>query len=270
MDIARFDKEVDMRLRSTIRFLVLGCFVVHLAKAAPASGNERQLVNEFRALTSEQSESRATTDDARPAAPSTTSSATMSQAAASAPVLVAPETNSVSPAAAPTIQPRLAKPQAENGADSAAVAPRRNVPTPVYIQPPPQAKSFYAGASARATLSQFPRRAPIQPIGQRQIRRQAKPFQGTEPEPTLSPYLNLDRDEDDSQNAPSFLTIVRPQLQQMEANQAQQREIQQLRNQVQSMSSGYAAPSQYDPGRGDGMNTSAHFMDTAQFYGRLR
>jgi hypothetical protein len=157
-------------------------------------------------------------------------------------------------------------------------APRFGAAGAVYTQPvmepqvtnqTRQALGFYGGSSARATLSQFPRRTPIQPSAPRMVRRQAKPFQNVERDPTISPYLHLDREEDESQGIPNYFTFVRPQIEQLQTNRMQQRDIQQLRGQLQSMSSTVVGP-QYQAGPAAGVSTPARFMDTAQFYGGLR
>jgi hypothetical protein len=63
------------------------------------------------------------------------------------------------------------------------------------------------------------------------------------------------------------LTLVRPQLQQLQTNRHQQRELLHLQGQVQGMSV-VGAPSQYEASRG--MASPARYMDTAQFYGGRR
>jgi hypothetical protein len=130
--------------------------------------------------------------------------------------------------------------------------------------------SFYGGNSSRQAMSQFPRRAAIQSNPQRATRRQPKPFETAEHEPTISPYLNLDRDENDPQDIPNYLTMVLPQLQQMQTNRIQQREIQQLRGQLQNMSPNAGAGPVQEVGLSPRMGSSARFMDTAQFYGGMR
>jgi hypothetical protein len=119
-------------------------------------------------------------------------------------------------------------------------------------------------------MNQFPRRAAIRTNAQQPHRRQPKPFETAEHEPTLSPYLNLDRDENDTQDVPNYLTLVLPQFEQMRMNRAQQQEIQQLRGQLQSMSGSVGAAPPYEVSRSAGMGSSARFMDTAQFYGGTR
>jgi hypothetical protein len=160
-------------------------------------------------------------------------------------------------------------------ASPAAASPRISSPSPKVIQPPvtpPMVRpaSFYGGNSARQTMSQFPRRAAIRTNPRPASRRQPKPFETAEHEPTISPYLNLDRDDDESQNIPNYLTMVLPQFEQMQVNRNQQREIQQLRGQLQSMSTNVGPAPAYEVNRSSGMASSARFMDTAQFYGGAR
>jgi hypothetical protein len=153
--------------------------------------------------------------------------------------------------------------------------PRLGTTSPVIGQPlldprvtnqTRQALSFYGGHSARATLSQLPRRASIQPSRPQSVRRHAKPFQSIHHDPTVSPYLNLYRDEENTESAPTYFAFVRPQMEQLDANRTQQREIQQLRGQLQTMSSTVAGPSYQATGT-PGTGTQARYMDTAQFYG---
>jgi hypothetical protein len=149
-------------------------------------------------------------------------------------------------------------------APAPAVMPKVAPPVPMSYLPRPT--NFYGGLSAQATLNQLPRRASVQPRSPRSTRRQQKPFEGIEHEPTLSPFLNLDQDEDDTENVPVYFTLVRPRIEQRETNRLQQREIQQLRGQVQSMSAtGIASP--YDGGQSGGRTRPAMYMNTAQFYG---
>jgi hypothetical protein len=132
-----------------------------------------------------------------------------------------------------------------------------------------QALSFYGGYSARATLSQLPRRTPIRPNSSSTMAVQPKPFEGVFREPTVSPYLNLYRDEENAESAPNYFAFVRPQFEQLEANRMQAREIRQLRGQLQGVSSTVAGPS-YQAAGIPGTGSAARYMDTAQFYGGWR
>ena len=98
---------------------------------------------------------------------------------------------------------------------------------------------------------------PAQPRG--------KPFQSVQSEPAVSPYLNLYRNERSGNNPLNYLTLVRPQLDQIQANRQQAVEMQRLRSQVQNLSSG-------DPigGSSARMGASARYMDTGQFYGGMK
>jgi hypothetical protein len=98
--------------------------------------------------------------------------------------------------------------------------------------------------------------------------RQGKPFQTVYREPTVSPYLNLHRDEVNNEGAPNYFAFVRPQLDQIEANRAQQREIQQLRGQLPANST--VVGPQYRTSDLPGTGTPARYMDTAQFYSGMR
>jgi len=173
--------------------------------------------------------------------------------------------------------PQLAAPQS-NATPTPRIFPRAGARLPVVTRPlvEPQVTNqtrqtlgFYGGYSARQTLNQLPRRSPIQAAAPQPMRRQVKPFQTMYREPTVSPYLNLYRDEDNNESAPSYFAFVRPQMEQIEANRMQQREIHQLRGQLQGMSSSVASPGY----RASGMpatGTPARYMDTAQFYGDWR
>jgi len=123
-----------------------------------------------------------------------------------------------------------------------------------------QVLNFYGGRSAARTLSQMPRRSAIQPASAGQIQHNGKPFHGTSTGPTVSPYLNLFREEQGATDpVPSYYTFVRPQLEQQASYQQQQREIELLQRQVQ----GGAATGRPITGGG----TQARYFDTAQFYG---
>lgn len=81
-----------------------------------------------------------------------------------------------------------------------------------------------------------------------------KPFAGITSTPTLSPYLNLYRDEADDA-APNYFAFVRPQQEQVALNRQQSRQLQQLRRQVQQ--------AQATPTAG---GVSGRFNNTGRFY----
>jgi hypothetical protein len=158
------------------------------------------------------------------------------------------------------------------------VFPRPAMPAPAFDRPliEPQVTSrtrqvlgFYGGYSARATLSQQPRRTPIQAGQPKPMFRQVKPFQTIYHSPTVSPYLNLHRDDANNESAPNYFAFVRPQMEQIDANRRQQRDIQQLRGQLQGISSTVIRP-QYQAAAMPGTGSASRYMDTAQFYGGLR
>jgi hypothetical protein len=129
----------------------------------------------------------------------------------------------------------------------------------------PSRVGVYSGTSAKTTLSKLPSPTPVQPkpAGLPAYPR-GKPFQSVESEPAISPYMNLYRSDRDG-NAPlNYMTLVRPQLDQIQANRQQAVELQKLRGQLQNMSAGGSGgiPSAT-------MGSSARYMDTAQFYGKL-
>jgi hypothetical protein len=160
----------------------------------------------------------------------------------------------------------------------APVFPRLGVRAPAFVNPlvepkvttqTRQALNFYGGYAARTTLSRQPRRTPIQASPPKPMFRQVKPFQTVYREPTVSPYLNLHRDERNNEGAPNYFSFVRPQVEQIEANRRQQRDLQQLSGQVQGLSATVVRP-QYEASALPGTGTPARYMDTAQFYGGLR
>ena len=140
--------------------------------------------------------------------------------------------------------------------------------TPPLASRPRTPAGFYAGSSARATLSQLPGPAPVQSAPRLQpVRRGGKPFQSVPTQSTVSPYLYLYGNSTNGSELPNYFAFVRPQMDQMEASRQQQREIQQLRNQLQKMS---PTPTGGEPHQSASMNTAAHYMDTAQFYRRMQ
>lgn len=87
-----------------------------------------------------------------------------------------------------------------------------------------------------------------------------KPFAGVGSTPTISPYLNLFRDE--TENAtPNYHAFVRPQQLQMDANRQQQAQLQQLQRTVRQAT--YQSPATNVAG-------GARFGDTGRFYSGWR
>src|SRR3954453_5789430 len=124
---------------------------------------------------------------------------------------------------------------------------------------------FYPNANARATLNQMPGPTPVQSMPRPpQARRAVKPFENVQSEPAISPYLTLYGTGTSSGNqVQNYFAFVRPQLDQIDANRQQQREIQQLRTQLQKISSQSNSAA---PQSAANMGMPAHYMDTAQCY----
>ena len=187
-----------------------------------------------------------------------------------APDLTSEPSLDASPAALPLTSPNATqaavRPMPRPGA-----APRVQFAPPADVQmtnQTRQALAFYGGYSARATLSQLPRRTPVRSVLSQPPERQSKPFQAVEAEPTLSPYLNLDREET-AEDVPNYFTFVRPDIQQRETNVSQHRALQRLQRQLNTVSATVVAP-QYGAATAPGTGAPARFMDTAQFYGSGR
>ena len=81
------------------------------------------------------------------------------------------------------------------------------------------------------------------------------PFSHVAEGPTLSPYLNLYRDETDDA-IPNYYAFVRPQQRQIEMNQQQARELNTLRQRVRQAQ--YASPA--------AGNVGGRFTNTGRFY----
>lgn len=95
----------------------------------------------------------------------------------------------------------------------------------------------------------------------------SKPFSSVSSSPTISPYLNLFRQNLDD-NTDNYNTLVRPQLQQQQINQNFQREAQAITRHVQSLSAKPAfnpqGSEQYLPtGHPTGFMNYSHFYPSA-------
>jgi hypothetical protein len=178
-----------------------------------------------------------------------------------------PEAEPIAPiAATPAEHPKPPKQYPVRQADFVtAPTPRPLIHAPLPTRAPSMV-SVYSSAAAQSTLSKMPRPAPIQARATttappRPVR--SKPFQSVQSEPVISPYMNLYRSDDSATSLPNYLTVVRPQLEQQQANRQQVAEIQKLRGQLQNLSGGGVPYS-------GSMTAHAHYMDTAQFYGGTR
>jgi len=135
---------------------------------------------------------------------------------------------------------------------------------------------IYTNPSAAATLSKIPRPAPVQQVpaaasAAHAARVRGKPFQSVEAGPTVSPYLNLYRNDKNTNMMSNYYAFVRPQLDQIEANRRQEADLQRLQTQLQNSQSagGGVQPISYGTGA-TGPAPVARFGDTAQFYQRTR
>lgn len=152
--------------------------------------------------------------------------------------------------------------------------PVAEAPTQPQLQPPqPQQQAamnrtrmpagLYASAEARSTLNQLPGPAPIQPTPRIQAnRRGGKPFQGFQNQSTISPYMYMNAGTNTATPITNYLAFVRPEQEKEQASRQQEREIQQLRTQVQKMS----APVGSNGQQAARPSSAARYMDTAQFY----
>jgi hypothetical protein len=168
------------------------------------------------------------------------------------------------------MQQRYAAQQAAYAEEQAAQAEQQHeappAPAPAPVAPrAPVVINVRTSANAQANLNRIPRPAPVQSQGAAlPARLPGKPFQGAQFEPAVSPYLNMYRRDVDSNNLPNYFAFVRPQLDQQEAHRQQTAEMQKLRAQIQSLSTGGGVPNSAN------MSSHARYMDTGQFYRGLR
>ncbi len=122
------------------------------------------------------------------------------------------------------------------------------------------------GAAAQQSQRSSPARYGNAQAGAR--RSTVKPFNTVVSEPTVSPYLNLYR-QDGNQAAPNYYAFVRPQQQQLEQNRQQSAQLQVLERRLQQAS--YASPA----GGGRVVNAvgstgAARYGDTSHYYSGWR
>ena len=92
-----------------------------------------------------------------------------------------------------------------------------------------------------------------------------KPFTGYTPEPTVSPYLNLFREDIEGGGDLNYQTLVRPILQQQQFNQQVQRQSMELSRRLQAM----AAQSDFNPQGSKSQYPTGHatvFMYYGHYY----
>jgi hypothetical protein len=94
-----------------------------------------------------------------------------------------------------------------------------------------QARVGYVGQTAAAAGAPRSSISPSLSPG-----RSAKPFQSVSSSPTVSPYMNLFREDFDGSSDINYQTLVRPQFQQMQQNQQFQRDLMEQNYKVQKIS----------------------------------
>jgi hypothetical protein len=89
-----------------------------------------------------------------------------------------------------------------------------------------------------------------------------KPFSNASHRPTVSPYLNLLRDELSDETIPNYHTLVRPQMEQIQFQQTQQRQNDLVYRQLQQIQ----AQAGFNPQGSEVMLPTGH-STTFQYYG---
>ena len=130
-------------------------------------------------------------------------------------------------------------------------------------RPDPYAARIALGAESYTWQSV--RGAEARPLSQQTTRPTAKPFNTIVQSPTVSPYLNLYREEQ-AEGVPNYFSFVRPQQRQIQAMRSQAGQLQQIERRVQQAT--YTAPAQPTAGQ-EGLR-AARFGDTGRYYGAWR
>lgn len=97
----------------------------------------------------------------------------------------------------------------------------------------------------------------------------SKPFSSYQPAPTVSPYLNLFRDDFSGQRDFNYSTLVKPALQQQQLNQQLQRQNLELSRRVQAI----AAQNDYNPQGAKDQYPTGHqtvFMYYGHYFPQVR
>jgi hypothetical protein len=89
-----------------------------------------------------------------------------------------------------------------------------------------------------------------------------KPFANYSPAPTVSPYLNLFREDLDGESDLNYQTLVQPQLRQQAINDRQQRESMEMSSRLQSL----GAQSDFNPAGSTNQPPTGH-QTIFQYYG---
>jgi hypothetical protein len=82
----------------------------------------------------------------------------------------------------------------------------------------------------------------------------SKPFSSYSPSPTVSPYLNLFREDLQGESDLNYQTLVRPMLQQQQFNEQMQRQGIEIAQRLQSI----AAQADYNPQGSQSMYPTGH------------
>ena len=130
-------------------------------------------------------------------------------------------------------------------------------------------ESYTWQANRGPGTAQQPSRATSARYGgaQRHQRSTVKPFNTVVSDPTVSPYLNLYR-QDGNQAAPNYYAFVRPQQQQLEQNRQQSAQLQVLERQLQQAT--YTSPAGGARVNAVGSTGAARYGDTGHYYGGWR
>jgi hypothetical protein len=91
-----------------------------------------------------------------------------------------------------------------------------------------------------------------------------KPFQSFSPAPTVSPYLNLFREDREGGGDLNYNTLVRPMLQQQQFNQDVQRQAMEVQRRLQAIS----AQSDFNPRGSESQMPTGH-QTVYRYYGRF-
>ncbi len=185
---------------------------------------------------------------------------------------VSPASDGALPEATPAVPRRL--PSVLGGPPDVPLQPSYpKSPVPSAAQPgatvPPAAAgvlAYYQNAEAASILNQVPVRPATNRPPQRLVYAPNKPFNDIQREPTVSPYLNLFRDDDDRDDqVPNYFTLVRPQLEQQQKNRAQNRELQRLGRTIRTLE----YQQQLNTSTATGVPSTGHrtrFFDTTGYY----
>ncbi len=137
-------------------------------------------------------------------------------------------------------------------------------PLPVLPKRVQNVLDFYGGATSQRVLAQLPVRPSSGAARPTLPRQTAKPFQNKRNAPTISPYLNLFREEN-NQYLPNYHAYVRPQREIRRSYRHQEAEISRLQQRVQTVSYGASVGANTQQGA-PSTGHSTRYFNTAGFY----